>query len=82
MKFLGFIINTTSIYIDPAKVEAIYSWEPPEILWGVRAFLGLANFYWRFVKEYRRIIKPLIDLIKNDRPFDISEGSLARKAFD
>ena len=32
MKFLGFIINITGIYVDLAKVEAICSWEPPKTL--------------------------------------------------
>ena len=45
----------------------------------VQSFLGFCNFYRRFIREYRRIARPLIRLTKKDTPFLFDEN--CRKAF-
>jgi hypothetical protein len=50
VKYLGYIINLENgISVDPKKVEAIRTWEPPSTVRGVRGFLGFANYYREFI---------------------------------
>jgi len=67
--YLGYIISTDSIKIDPAKVQAIINWEYLTNTKDVRAFLGFANFYRRFINNFSKIITPLIALTKKDTSF-------------
>ncbi|KAL2632608.1 hypothetical protein R1flu_004087 [Riccia fluitans] len=46
---------------DPEKVAAIVSWEPPVTLKGVRSFVSLAQWYRRYVKDFSKILKSLMD---------------------
>ena len=48
-KYLGFVISTDGIEVDPEKVEAIRNWKQPTTVRGVRSFLGFCNFYRRFI---------------------------------
>ncbi|KAL2248200.1 UNVERIFIED_CONTAM: Transposon Tf2-11 polyprotein [Sesamum indicum] len=50
--------------MDPKKVQAIKEWQPPKDVHDLRSFLGLANYYQRFVKGYSEIARPLTDLLK------------------
>ena len=68
-KFLGFIIGTEGIKVDPAKIEVIKAWEPPTTVRGVQSFLGMCNFYRRFIKNYSRIARPLHRLTRKEVPF-------------
>nr|GEW27633.1 reverse transcriptase domain-containing protein [Tanacetum cinerariifolium] len=45
VKFLGYVINSQGVHVDPAKVEAIKSWTAPKSPIEVRQFLGLAGYY-------------------------------------
>ncbi len=65
-KFLGFIISTSGISVDPEKTEAINKWPVPLNVKGTQAFLGFCNFYRRFVKDYGRIAFPLTRLTKKE----------------
>lgn len=68
-KFLGFIISSDGITVDPEKVKVIYDWKEPATVTGVQSFLGFCNFYRRFVKNYGRVARPLNQLTKKDVPF-------------
>ena len=62
-KYLGFIIEAgKGIRMDPAKVQAIVSWQAPTTVKGVRSFLGFANFYRRFIKNFAGLATPLTRL--------------------
>ncbi|KAK0637673.1 Transposon Tf2-12 polyprotein [Lasiodiplodia hormozganensis] len=71
-KFLGLIVTRDGIKMDPVKVKAILDWEAPKTLHGVQSFLGLCNYYRRFVRGYSIIAKPLTDLTKKDQGFQWS----------
>ena len=66
VSFLGFVVNKEGIQMDPAKVEAITSWPCPDSVRDIRVFLGLANFYRRFIKNFSKIARPLTELIKKN----------------
>nr|GFA34238.1 putative reverse transcriptase domain-containing protein [Tanacetum cinerariifolium] len=51
VKFLGHIINSQGVHVDPTKVEAIKNWTAPKTPTEVRQFLGLAGYYRRFIEE-------------------------------
>ena len=52
--------------IDPKKIEAIVSWPKPANIQALRGFLGLTGYYWKFVKNYEIISKPLTELLKKE----------------
>nr|GEW73703.1 putative reverse transcriptase domain-containing protein [Tanacetum cinerariifolium] len=49
--FLGHVIDSDGVHVDPAKVEAIRNWSAPTTPTEVRQFLGLAGYYWRFIED-------------------------------
>jgi hypothetical protein len=59
VKYLGLIINTEGIKMDPEKITAVPDWEAPCNLKNICACLGFANFYHCFVRNYSKIIQPL-----------------------
>ena len=59
--------------MDPSKVEAVRTWPIPNTLREVRGFLGFANFYRRFIKDFSKIARPLHELTKKDFPWKWEE---------
>jgi predicted aspartyl protease len=68
-KYLGFIVTTEGIEVDPEKTAVVLNWEVPTTVRGVQSFLGFCNFYRRFIKNYSRIARPLAQLTKKELPF-------------
>ena len=48
VRFLGDVVSTSGVSVDPEKVEAVMSWERPKSVFKIRSFLGLAGYYKRF----------------------------------
>ncbi|EDO04015.1 hypothetical protein SS1G_06497 [Sclerotinia sclerotiorum 1980 UF-70] len=72
-KYLGFIISTTGIEVDPDKVAIVKEWQYPSTLKGVQSFLGFCNFYRRFIPSYGVIASPLTHLTKTNVPFSFNQ---------
>ena len=80
-KYLGFIIKAgEGVGMDPEKVRTILDWQRPTTVRGVRGFLGFANFYRQFIRNYSDIAAPMTNLTRCDRPFKWNED--ADKAFE
>jgi hypothetical protein len=80
VRYLGFIIEAgVGISMEPEKVKAIMEWEAPHSTRGVRAFVGFANYYWRFIHGFSTLIAPLIMLTRKGTPF--KWGPEAQRAF-
>ncbi len=63
-QFLGFIITPGHVEMDPKKVEAVLKWPTPTTVKEVQRFIGFANFYRRFIKNFRSVAAPLTALTK------------------
>ena len=63
-KYLGLIISTDGMTMDPDKVEAIQIWKDPTSVKELQQFLGFANFYRRFIEGYSSVIEPMTRLLK------------------
>uniref|UniRef100_A0A8C7XN19 ribonuclease H n=1 Tax=Oryzias sinensis TaxID=183150 RepID=A0A8C7XN19_9TELE len=63
VKFLGHIVDRSGVRPDPEKVKAVQDWPIPSTIKGVRAFLGLAGYYRRFVAGFANIARPLNSLL-------------------
>jgi predicted aspartyl protease len=80
-KYLGFIIEAgKGMRMDPEKVAAIRDWELPKSVKGVQSFLGFANFYRRFIKNFSDLASPLTALTRKDKRFEWNPE--AEKAFN
>jgi hypothetical protein len=80
IEFLGYIISSKGISMDPSKVSAITSWPAPQSVHDIQVFIGFANFYRRFIENYSKIILPLTSLLKKN--VDFSWTNLSQKAFE
>lgn len=65
MDFLGHIVSDQGIATDPEKIKSVQSWPTPQNATDVMRFLGLANFYRRFVRDFSKIAAPLSALTGN-----------------
>jgi len=50
--FLGIIIGPNGIEMEVEKIDRVLSWPEPKNMKDVRKFLGLANYYRRFIKDF------------------------------
>ncbi|KAJ9561114.1 hypothetical protein OSB04_006274 [Centaurea solstitialis] len=69
VQFLGHVVSSDGIKVDPAKVEAIKEWEPPKTPSEVRSFLGLAGYYRKFIQDFSRLATPLTKLTRKNERF-------------
>nr|GEY83786.1 retrotransposon protein, putative, Ty3-gypsy subclass [Tanacetum cinerariifolium] len=69
VKFLGHLIDSQGLLVDPAKIEAVKNWASPTTPTEIRQFLGLAGYYRRFIKYFSKIAKSLTILTQKDTKF-------------
>ncbi|CAJ2645706.1 unnamed protein product [Trifolium pratense] len=69
VSFLGHVISSGGIAVDPAKVDAVLQWGMPESVSEIRSFLGLAGYYRRFIEGFSKLALPLTQLTRKDQAF-------------
>jgi hypothetical protein len=88
VKYLGLIISTNGISMDPDKIDTVRNWSREKKtangrlnnLFEVQQFLGFCNYYRRFIKGYSDVAEPLTRLTKKGAPFEWLEDQ--QKAFE
>ncbi|XP_028324820.1 uncharacterized protein LOC114476995 [Gouania willdenowi] len=70
--FLGFVVEEGRIKADPARVRAVADWPTPTNRKQLQSFLGFANFYRRFIRDYSKVAAPLNKLTSIKVPFNWS----------
>ncbi|GJR06690.1 putative reverse transcriptase domain-containing protein [Tanacetum coccineum] len=69
VQFLGHLIDSQGLHVDPAKIEAVKNWTSPTTPTEVRQFLGLAGYYRRFIEGFSKIAKPLTKLTQKNKSY-------------
>jgi len=62
------------VTVDPKKIDTVKNFPQPKSVHEVRSFLGLANFYRRFIQNFAHIASPLTALLRKDTPFHWSDN--------
>ena len=70
LKFLGHIIGQDGIKVDPAKISVIKNWPISTCMSEVRSFLGLANYFRKFVLGFSTLVAPLTSLTSANTPWN------------
>ncbi|CAA0808123.1 Uncharacterized mitochondrial protein AtMg00860, partial [Striga hermonthica] len=68
--FLGHIITSAGIEVNPSKIAAVQNWSAPKNPSEVRSFLGLAGYYRRFIEGFSKIALPLSQLTRKSVKFE------------
>ncbi|KAL0173249.1 hypothetical protein M9458_033560, partial [Cirrhinus mrigala] len=78
--FLGYHISHQGVKMDMAKVQAVTEWPQPSTVKELQRFLGFANFYRRFIRDYSMVAAPLTSLLKG-KPSKLTWTAQASQAF-
>jgi len=78
--FLGVIIGEDGVRMEKEKVQRVIEWPVPKSVKDVQKFLGLANYYRQFVKDFAKIARPLHEMMRKENKW--SWGKRQQKAFE
>ena len=70
MGFLGVIIGEDGVRMEKEKMQGVIEWLVPKNMKDVQKFLGLANYYRQFVKDFATIAKPLHETMRKDKKWN------------
>jgi len=79
VEFLDVLIGLEGIKMEKEKVKGVLEWPMLRCVKDVQKFLGLANYYRRFIEGFAIVTRPLHDLVKKDKKWDWTERQ--KKAF-
>jgi len=61
------VIGPERIKMEEEKVKDVLKWQTPKGVKDIQKFLGLANYYQQFIKDFATIARPLHNMIKKDQ---------------
>ncbi|MBW0543243.1 hypothetical protein O181_082958 [Austropuccinia psidii MF-1] len=76
VEYLGYVVSSEGLKMDQEKVQKILNWPPPRNLKALQSFLGFANFYCCFIKNYSKQISSLTSFFRKDSHFPLNEEAL------
>ena len=69
VSFLGFVISSEGISMDPKRIRTVAEWPIPESVLDIQVFLGFSNFYRRLIEGYSHVVPPITRLLRKGQPF-------------
>jgi len=81
VKFLGYIVKTSGVTMSDGKVKSIQDWAHPMSVKEVQIFIGFANLYRLFIKDFSKVYKPITTTLKGS-PRDFHWGREQDEAFE
>ena len=79
VRFLGHMVSTSGVSVDPNKVEIVMSWERPKSVFDILSFFGLEGYYKRFIEDFSRLAAPMTRLTRKKVKFEWND--LCERAF-
>ncbi|MBW0534338.1 hypothetical protein O181_074053 [Austropuccinia psidii MF-1] len=76
VEYLGYVVSSEGLKIYQEKFQQILNWPPPRNLKSLQSFLGFANFYRRFIKNYSKRLSSLTSFLKKDSHFPLNDKAL------
>lgn len=73
LNLLGHVVDGNGISMDPKLVDSISKRNPPKNVKQVQQFIGLCNYYRRFIKDFAKIAAPMYNLFKKERAWTWTE---------
>ena len=70
---MGHVVSKEGIAVDPEKIRAIMEWLAPKSVDEVRYFMGLASYYWRFIRNFLQITYPITSLQRKGKKCEWTE---------
>jgi len=70
VSFLGMVVEHNKVSMDPAKLKGISDWPTPTSVKEIWSFLGLCNYYRRFIEDYANCARALNNRLRKDLPFE------------
>ncbi|MBW0567022.1 hypothetical protein O181_106737 [Austropuccinia psidii MF-1] len=78
VEYLGYVVSSEGLKMGQANIQQILNWPLPRNLKALQSFLGFANFYLRFIKNYSKKISSLTSFLKKDSCFPLNEEALSQ----
>nr|GEZ69758.1 putative reverse transcriptase domain-containing protein [Tanacetum cinerariifolium] len=66
--FLGHVVNSEGIHVDPNKIEAVKNWKPPKTPTEIYSFLGFAGYYRRFITSKANVVADALSRKERAKP--------------
>ena len=79
VRFLGHVVSASGVSVDLEKVETVISWERPKSVFKISSFLGLVEYYRRFIEDFSRLASPMTRFTQKEVKFDWDD--LCEEAF-
>ncbi len=67
VSFIGYMISSGGVAMEDKKVQAVIDWPQPVTLKELQRFLGFANFYRRFIRNFSTVAAPMTSMLKRGR---------------
>ena len=67
--FLGHVVSSEGILPNPDNISKILHWPRPTTVTEVRQLLGMGSYYRKFIKDFAKLVRPLVELTKKGRQF-------------
>ncbi|GKC15953.1 putative reverse transcriptase domain-containing protein [Tanacetum coccineum] len=77
VQFLGHVIDSQGIHVDPSKIKAVKDWASPTTPTEIRQFLGLFGYYRRFIEGFSKIAKPFTKLTQKNKKYIWGEDQVS-----